>query len=216
MKAFVIAMENEARTIVDNMTNAAKKNIFGRECYSGIFSGEDAVVVISKVGKTNAAAAAQVALSEFGAKEILNYGVAGALHSDIKVGDFLTVEAAVQYDFDLSVLNGTEIGTLNERKEPFIPCRAIGKLRHGRLATGDRFNDSPADHELLLRLGCDLRDMEGAAIAHVCESAGVPCRMVKCVSDVFGSLSTAEQYFANLKVCLAKMTAEATRICANV
>lgn len=216
MKAFVIAMANEAQTIVENMTSVEKSVIFGRECYSGKFGDEEARVIISKVGKTNAAAATQIALSEFGAREIFNYGVVGALHGGIKVGDFFSVEAAVQYDFDLSLLNGTEIGTLNERKEPFIPCAPFGNLTRARLATGDRFNDSPVDHELLLRLGCDLRDMEGAAIAHVCESAAVPCHMVKCVSDVFGSGSTAEQYFTNLKSCLATMTFEAKSIFSNV
>ena len=56
-------------------------------------------------------------------------------------------------------------------------------------------------------LKADLRDMEGAAIAHVALRAGVRCRMVKSVSDVAGSGSTTDQYLANLKVALASLSA---------
>ena len=53
----------------------------------------------------------------------------------------------------------------------------------------------------------DLRDMEGGAIAHVALRAGVPCRMLKSVSDVAGSGSTTDQYLANLKRALAALSA---------
>ena len=66
------------------------------------------------------------------------------------------------------------------------------------LASGDRFNDSADDHALLLALGADIRDMEGAAIAQVCKYAGVPFVSVKAVSDVYGAGSTTEQYQKNL------------------
>ena len=49
--------------------------------------------------------------------------------------------------------------------------------------------------------------MEGAAIAHVCETNGVPCRIVKCLSDVHGKGSMTGQYRDNLARALATLLA---------
>lgn len=206
MKVFVIAMNNEAECVVSNLENAVESTLFGRRVVRGTLNGEDAFVVVSGVGKSNAAAAAQLAIQETGTKRILNLGVSGGLDPVMKVGEIYEVADAVQYDFDLVQINGTEMGTLNERETPFIPCKAEGRFEAKTLGTGDRFNDSADDSALLKRLGASLRDMEGAAIAHVCETAGVEFVSYKCISDVEGSGSMPEQYMENLKKCLEILT----------
>ena len=75
------------------------------------------------------------------------------------------------------------------------------------LASGDRFTDSDADFRLLDALKCTLKDMEGAAIAHVCELNGVPCRMLKCLSDVHGKGAMTGQYKDNLAKALSHLGA---------
>lgn len=206
MKVFVIAMNNEAECVVSNLENAVESTLFGRRVVRGTLNGEDAFVVVSGVGKSNAAAAAQLAIQETGTKRILNLGVSGGLDPAMKVGEIYEVADAVQYDFDLVQINGTEMGTLNERDTPFIPCKAEGRFEAKTLGTGDRFNDSADDSALLKKLGASLRDMEGAAIAHVCEMAGVEFVSYKCISDVEGSGSMPEQYMENLKKCLEILT----------
>lgn len=206
MKVFVIAMNNEAECVVSNLENAVESTLFGRRVVRGTLNGEDAFVVVSGVGKSNAAAAAQLAIQETGTKTILNLGVSGGLDPAMKVGEIYEVADAVQYDFDLVQINGTEMGTLNERDTPFIPCKAEGRFEAKTLGTGDRFNDSADDSALLKKLGASLRDMEGAAIAHVCETAGVEVVSYKCISDVEGSGSMPEQYMENLKRCLEILT----------
>jgi adenosylhomocysteine nucleosidase len=202
MKVFVIAMNNEAECIVSNLENAVESTLFGRRIVRGTLNGEDAFVVVSGVGKSNAAAATQLAIQETGTKRIFNLGVSGGLDPVMKVGEIYEVADAVLYDFDLVQINGTEMGTLNERDTPFIPCKAEGRFAAKMLGTGDRFNDSADDSALLKKLGASLRDMEGAAIAHVCETAGVEFVSYKCISDVEGSGSMPEQYMENLKKCL--------------
>ena len=206
MKVFVIAMNNEAECIVSNLENAVESTLFGRRIVRGTLNGEDALVVVSGVGKSNAAAATQLAIQETGTKRIFNLGVSGGLDPAMKVGEIYEVADAVQYDFDLVQINGTEMGTLNERDTPFIPCKAEGRFAAKTLGTGDRFNDNADDSALLKRLGASLRDMEGAAIAHVCETAGVEFVSYKCISDVEGSGSMPEQYMENLKKCLEILT----------
>ncbi len=212
MKVFVIAMDNEAECVISNLEGAEEKVLFGRRTISGRLNGEDALVVVAGIGKGNAAAAAQMAIQLTGTMEIFNIGVAGGLQPSMKVGDLYEVSAAVQYDFDLAQVNTTPIGTLNEREDPFIPCKARGILESRILGTGDRFNDSLDDARLLAELGAGLRDMEGGAIAHVCEKAGVDFVSFKCVSDLQGCGSTPQQYMENLKRCLAILTDFVKRI----
>lgn len=205
---YVVAMENEAEALISNLTEKSEKSLYGRRVIEGRLGAKRAVVIISGVGKVNAAAAAQIALSDYKAEAIRNFGVAGGLDDSTKVGALYEIDSAVQYDFDLVQLNGGVPGTLNERDTPYIPCATDGKFPAVCLASGDRFNDSKEDHDLISGvLGCTVRDMEGAAIAQICERAGVPFYSLKCVSDVYGSGSTTGQFVVNLKSCLETLKA---------
>lgn len=210
MDAFVIAMDCEAECVLRHLERREDRVVSGRRVATGLFCGRDTAVVAAGIGKANAAAATQLALSEFRAGRVFNIGVAGGLDPAMAVGDVFAVRDAVQYDFDLTQINGTPMGTLNERTSPFIPLALAPSwsLPLARLGSGDRFNDDEKDYALLRSMGAGLRDMEGAAMAQVCERAGVPLFSVKWVSDVHGRGSTPGQYAANLKACLEKATAE--------
>ena len=195
VRAFVVAMASEADAV--------------RPC---LRPGDR--LVVSGVGKVNAAAATQRAISA-GATEIWNAGVAGGLDPAMSVGDCYAVARAVEYDFDLSQVNGTSVGVHDERTTPYFACETAGLegLPRATLATGDRFTDASGDLSLLAALGATLRDMEGAAVAHVCEANGVPCRLVKCVSDVCGHGSMTGQYRRNLFRALAALADRLLAVC---
>ena len=160
MRAFVIAMENEAVVVRPFLKDGDRLYVAG-------------------VGKVNAAAATQKAI-DAGADEILNCGVAGGLDPAMEVGEPYEISQAVEYDFDLTIINGTKLGTHNERTTPYFDCRTGGKFPARILATG-------------------------AAIAHVCELNGVPCRMLKCLSDVHGKGAMTGQYKDNLAKALSHL-----------
>lgn len=182
MRAFVIAMENEAEHV------------------RPVLKSDDRLYVAG-IGKVNAAAAAQKAI-DAGADEIVNCGVAGGLSLDMNVGDVYEISQAVEYDFDLTILNGTKLGTHNERDTPYFDCRTTGMFPQRILASGDRFTNDEKDVLDPLSLGATVKDMEGAAIAHVCELNGIPCRMLKCISDVHGKGDMTGQYKDNLAKAL--------------
>ena len=106
MRAFVIAMENEAAEVRP-------------------FLKDDDRLYVAGVGKVNAAAAAQKAI-DAGADEIINCGVAGGLDPAMEVGEAYEISQAVEYDFDLTLINGTKLGTHNERTTPYFDCRTTG------------------------------------------------------------------------------------------
>ena len=191
-RAFIIAMDCEAEAVRPNLRP------------------EDRLYV-SGIGKVNAAAATMKAICE-GATEIWNAGLAGGFGDGIEIGDVFAVDRAVEYDFDLAQLNGTAVGVLNEYDTPYLEVArfdipAASGIRGWRtLATGDHFNDSEADYDLIVStLGATLRDMEGGAIAHVCKRFGVPCHLVKCVSDVAGRGSMTGQFEQALRTCLKRL-----------
>jgi len=208
MKVFVVAMDCEAQCVVANMEGAVESRQYGRRVVRGRLDGADTAVVVSGVGKGNAAAATQFAIQS-GADTIVNVGVAGGLSVLMEIGDIYEVGSAVQYDFDISEVNKTPVGTLNERRTPYIPLSTTGRLRQAVLATGDRFCDGAEYDDLVVNeLKCTLRDMEGAAIAQVCETAGARCVSFKCVSDVRGRGSMTRQYAENLPRCIERLAAE--------
>lgn len=201
MRAFVIAMECEADAVRPSLK-------------------PDDRLYVSGIGKVNAAAATQRAICD-GATEIWNAGLCGGF-GDVEVCGVYGVERAVEYDFDLAKLNGTAVGVLNEMDTPYIPLsqipdaasRITGFGGWRTLATGDRFNDSEADYELITKaLGASLRDMEGAAIAHVCMNCGVPCFSIKCVTNVAGLGSMTGQYMENRSRALARLSEAMAATC---
>jgi len=203
----VVALDDEAEALLSQMEIETILTVHGKPVYVGTAFGQDVQLVICDVGKVNAAVGASVLLSR-GADVLLNFGVAGGLHDGTELTEVYLIDRAVQYDFDLTQLDGGEIGTLNGETENFIPL-AVPALDFPRraLGTGDRFNDSPADHNLLVRLGADIRDMEGAAVAQVCKYAGVPCVSVKGISDMYGTGSTTEQFLKNKARALLNLKA---------
>lgn len=206
----VIAMENEAELLLGAMDIENTKTLFGKPVYLGKAFQKDVVLVLCGVGKVNAAAGTCAAIAA-GADVVLNFGVAGGLTPEkTGVGEVCLIEKAVQYDFDCTQLNGLPVGTLDGETENFLPlfCPPRLALPRRALGTGDRFNDSPADHALLLSLGCDIREMEGAAMAQVCRYAGVPFVSVKAISDVYGSGSTTEQFRQNCAFALQNLKSQ--------
>ncbi|MCI9407988.1 MAG: 5'-methylthioadenosine/S-adenosylhomocysteine nucleosidase [Clostridia bacterium] len=212
MKVFVVAMEKEAAPILEVMRVRRFLNFCGKRVLTGELYGVRCGVVVCGVGKVNAAMGTQIAIDELGAEVIINVGVAGGLNGSLEVGKIYEISHAVQYDFDLTQLNGTKIGTLDECKENFLALDALSLYPLKKLATGDRFNDSAEDFKLLTELGADIRDMEGAAVAQVCMHAKVELRAYKVISDLAGSGSTTEQYMKNLAVCADTLKRELKNI----
>lgn len=206
-------MDKEAQPVLNAINIERDITYCGKRLVTGKLSGESIGIVICGVGKVNAACGTQIAIDELGADVIINVGVAGGLNGGVKVGEIYAISNVVQYDFDLSQLNGTKIGTLDECSENYLPLALSDGYSAKKLATGDRFNDSKQDYRLLTEvLHADVRDMECGAIAQVCMHANVPCYSYKIISDLAGSGSTTDQYLKNLSLCFKTLERELKKI----
>ena len=209
MIGVVIAMQSEADILLDEMQIVRSLRVSGKSVHVGSAYGRDIAVCVCGVGKVNAALGAQLLISKFDAEKLLNFGVAGGLNSGTELCNVYQIKAAVQFDFDLTQLNGTKIGTLDEYQENYLALNFLkADFPKKNLGTADRFNDSPADYKLLTEeLRADIRDMEGAAIVQAAYAAQLPVYSVKAISDVAGSGSTTEQFLMNKDKALQNLKA---------
>jgi adenosylhomocysteine nucleosidase len=139
--------------------------------------GDDLPVLITGMGKVNAAAAlAGVLACGPLPAEVVNLGTAGALRPGLD-GRTHLIGTVLQHDLDTAVLH---LLTGHSSGGP-LELAAEGPA----LATGDLFVSDPAARDRLAERA-DLVDMEGYALASVARRYGVPIRLVKHVSDEAG------------------------------
>ena len=203
----VIAMQSEADILLDQMKIHRSLTVSGKKIHVGTAFGKEIAVCVCGVGKVNAALGAQLLVSKFDAAKLLNFGVAGGLNKGTELCGVYQIGEAVQFDFDLTQLNGTKIGTLDEYAENYLKLNLSHlNIPKKKLGSADRFNDSAEDYKLLTaELKADIRDMEGAAIVQVAYSAQLPVFSFKAISDVAGSGSTTEQYLKNRSSALLNL-----------
>lgn len=193
MIAVITAMQNEAHALLRHAETDREYTLYGKKICEGCAFGKRFALIAAGIGKSNAAAAAMLALSGLNAKTLLNFGLAGGISQQADIAEVFRIVRAVQYDFDLSEVNGTPKGTLDEYDTPYLPLKdGQSVFKKATLATGDKLTASLADLPLLNALGADLRDMEGAAIAHVAFAAGAPLYAYKAVSNKIGADSVAQ------------------------
>ncbi|GAA3695348.1 nucleosidase [Gordonia hankookensis] len=133
-------------------------------------------VLITGIGKVRAATALTRLLAAVGGdapvRQIVNVGTAGALH-DHHSGIFQP-STVIEHD-----ISSTELRSMGY---PVVDRWEMPDGDGTVLASGDTFVADPV-RRATLAARADLVDMEGCAIAHVSAEFGVPCRMVKVVSD---------------------------------
>ncbi|MFN8173195.1 MAG: nucleosidase [Candidatus Nanopelagicales bacterium] len=153
----------------------------------------DLPVLVTGVGKVNAAIAVALTLADASPSAVVNLGTAGALRDD--VAGTHVIGTVVQHDLDDDALFGLTGMRFGE------PVRlADAGLT---LATGDVFVSDPATRERLARTA-DLVDMEGYAVALAARAAGVPVTLVKQVSDRAGD-SAARTWKQNVDECAERL-----------
>ena len=155
--------------------------------------GYELVVLNPGAGELAAAAAAQLLISVYEVDLVLNYGVVGGLTEEMGATRACVVESVVHYDFDTSAWDGCEPGRYLAYPGPRIPttpalvekARAVcPELKPVVCASADKFVAEPErKRELHERFGAEICEMEAAGIVLTCNRCGVPCLLIKTVSD---------------------------------
>lgn len=196
MYGIIGAMDVEVAILRERMTHPSVETISGIDFIVGKLEGRDVVLAKSGVGKVFAALCAQTMILRFGAKAILNSGVAGTLTPELHIGDVAIASACVQHDMDTSAV-GDPCGLISGINVIELPasaalaaeldqvCREAGvNHRLGVIATGDQFVHTHERREWIEKTFRAIAvEMEAGAIAQVCYVNQVPFAAIRVISD---------------------------------
>lgn len=197
MTGIIGAMKIEVETIKTLMENKKSEVISGVEYITGTLHGKKIVVAVCGIGKVAAAMCAQTMILKYSPARIINTGVGGSLSEKLAIGDIAVAESLVQHDMDTSPL-GDPIGYISGINVINMPCdekvvdtlvRCIENLDgikalRGVIASGDQFIASAEKKDFIKsNFNAVVCEMEGASIAQVCYTNGVPFGVVRAVSD---------------------------------
>ena len=205
------AMEREAAGVLSALDAAPLEPLGGMPCYA-LPGGH--VLCVGGVGKVNAALGTQLLIRHFAVTGVHNAGCAGAL-TDLPVGALVAATHCVQHDVD-TALAGDPPGFVSTVARVELPCaplpRAVGAIP-GVVATGDWFGRDP-DRARWIRdtFGAAVCDMEAGAAAQVCLRYGLPCQVVKVVSDHLFSPDQGGEYRDNFSQAMAALDAAVAAI----
>ncbi len=192
------AMDDEVSVLKDAMRLERKETVAGMEFFIGKLGGCDVAVVQSGMGKVNAGTCAQLLISKFNSRAVINTGVAGSLDNRLDIEDFVVSVDAVQYDFDVSPIGFAKgeipyTGRYAFDADAQLRAKAvdaIGKtspevaVHEGRVCSGDQFVSSSGQKDAITAsFGGLCCEMEGAAIAQSCYLNGVPFVIIRAISD---------------------------------
>ncbi len=195
MIGIMCAMREELEPILKEVEVKEVIEYARNKYYLAKFKNLDLVLAYSKIGKVNAATTATILIEKFGAKKILFSGVAGAIDSDLKIGDLIIATKTCQHDVDLTVF-GYEPGFIPESKVYFdcdenlnkiarnVAKKLEIKLKEGIIASGDQFIHSREKKEWIAKtFRASAIEMEGGAVGCVTWTLDVPFFMLRSISD---------------------------------
>jgi len=193
--AILGAMVEEVEPIIAKIEDKKRIEFAKNVYYEGSYRGKEVVVAYSKIGKVFASLTATTMIEHFGCKKLLFSGVAGAIRSDLGIGDLIYATKLCQHDLDITAF-GHPYGFVPEgsiyihtTKELNDLALAVAKeknvnLKHGIIATGDQFIANSEKKEWIEQtFSADALEMEGASVAVVCDSLGVDFFILRAISD---------------------------------
>lgn len=204
MIAIIGAMQEEINEILKRMRPHEESIIDGCRFYRGILNQTEVVVLLSGIGKVEAAISTVVCLKNFDVEGIINIGTAGGLRPEQEVFDVVVSTKTAYHDFDLSAFGepcGFDTSRYVYACDPlYIKAfnQVIGQTRHwvGPIVSGDQFIADPLDVAQILTAFPEAIcvEMEGAAIAHTAHRFNLPFIILRSLSDIAGHPNNAMKF----------------------
>lgn len=199
MKIGIIVAEPEEHEAIEKIVEIkSKKVIFELMFTEAVIDSKEIILVKCGIGKVNAARTTQLLIDKYNPDYIIDVGVAGALNPMLEIGDIVIGETLVQHDFDITAFGHTKgyIPGIGERiysDEELIRKfeQAIDnkkdrnyKIEKGTIASGDIFcTEIPMKDKIYAKFNAQCVEMEGAAVAQVCDLCNKPFMVLRSISD---------------------------------
>lgn len=198
MIGIIGALQEEVNGLIGGIANLKMERFGGLDFAVGQIGNHEVAVARAGMGKVNAAVCAQTLILKYQPEAVINSGVAGSLSPRLNILDVAVATDAVQHDYDTTGL-GQPPGalTLGDSLVTQLPCDEAWRERllraaeaagvraiPARIASGDRFITGRQEKRRIVdTFQADVCEMEGASIAQVCYLSGVPCAILRAISD---------------------------------
>jgi len=193
--AIMGAMEEEIEPLLSYFDNVNIIEYANNKYYEVNYKGLDIVIAYSKIGKVFATLTASTMILKFSCDTLLFSGVAGAINSNLKIGDLIIAKKLCQHDLDITAFghpNGYVPGgkvfietskDLREIAKKVAKQNSL-KVVEGTIATGDLFVHSNDIKDFIKStFNADALEMEGASVAVVCDALNIPFFILRAISD---------------------------------
>ncbi|HAM44840.1 MAG TPA: 5'-methylthioadenosine/adenosylhomocysteine nucleosidase [Propionibacteriaceae bacterium] len=211
MIGIISALREEIVAIVEQASAEAPlhtQEVLGHRLHTGRLAGREVLLAQCGVGKVAAAITATLMAQQVEA--LIMVGTAGGIGAEVHTGDVVVATELVQHDMDARPLFARWVlpsvglshiptdarlsGVLLDAAAqvvtaPSAQLTGFGithpRAHAGVVASGDVFM-STSEHSLQLRTDLPTVlavEMEGAAVAQVCHTAGLPFAVVRTISD---------------------------------
>ena len=128
---------------------------------------------------------------KFGAQAIIFSGIAGNMSEEIGIGDVVVGKEVCYHDAEVSMICQSAPILKSYTGDPALvqaaldACEACGvKAIAGKIATGDTFvGDAATKKTIEEKCHPDCVEMEGAAVSQIAGRDGVPCVILRAMSD---------------------------------
>ncbi len=193
----ICAMEEELAPLKKIMSIKESRTKARMEFIEGTLEEKDVVMVISGIGKVNAAVCAQILADDYHVTHLINVGVAGGVKENIQPMDVVVATALLQHDMDVTAfgLKRGEIprfeSSLFKTDDKLTRLALEGSRKNegyttheGIIVSGDQFISSKEKIEDLLEtFDAAACKMEGAAIAQAADLNHIPFSVIRAISD---------------------------------
>jgi adenosylhomocysteine nucleosidase len=190
--------------LVDSCSEEVAHTVF----HTGTIDGHDVVLVGSGMGKVNGAIITTLLADRFDCRTVVLSGVGGGLDPALAIGDVVVADLVIQHD--AGVLENERVRTYQPGYVPVInPTERLGypadrgllarvkdrldgvyipnQIVYGTVLSGDQYlNCALTRDRLAAELGGLAIEMEGGAVAQVCEAFGIPWLVIRALSDLAG------------------------------
>lgn len=182
---------------------------------TGAVAGHEIVLVLSGIGKVNAASVATALIERHDPHVLVFSGVAGGLDPSLSVGDVVIGAHTIQHDAGtfgpkglvvhqaghVASFNPSDMLGYRPRPDVLASCEhaldgfvlsdfdgRVPSLVFGSILTGDQFLANGDERDRLFQLfGAQAIEMEGAAVAQVAENYSIDHLVIRSLSDLAGS-----------------------------
>jgi adenosylhomocysteine nucleosidase len=200
-------MVEEIAVIKKELTIEEAETIGQRKYYTGKFDNVNTVLVFSGWGKVASSSTVTTLINKYDIDFVIFTGVAGAVDAQLNIGDIVIASSLYQHDMDARPIferfqipltktiffkprrqdvENTKIASQNFLKNNRYNFSNLKPTVYvGCIASGDQFISEYRAYD-----GLKIQDqkvlaveMEGAAVAQVCEDHNIPYIIVRTISD---------------------------------